>query len=54
MIRPGETQVPEKRKADSSILSLTSITDLQGTAPHLRKRGEASSLLLRLATADHG
>jgi len=42
--------VPEKRKVDSSILSLTTTTDLQGTAPRLRKRGEALSSPLRLAT----
>jgi len=44
----------EKRKVDSSILSLTTTTDLQDTVPHLHKRSEAPFFVLRLAMAVHG
>src|ERR1017187_282680 len=50
-------RTPEKRKVGGSTPPLTTTTDLQKTVLHLRKRGEAPSLLsgwLRLFTADGG
>jgi hypothetical protein len=46
--RPLKVRFNGQQKVGSSMLPPTTITDLQETAPHLRKRGEELSFSLRL------